>query len=94
METGLKDKNDKMIVAGDFVSLAGNITADDSMGDLPNGWNFDDDDVYEVYYDERIKDWSLKLDVEPDTPYNVKYMNHAVALLHEGDVEIIENYKK
>jgi hypothetical protein len=87
-ETGLLDKNGKMIQGGDFVSLDGNMTADNSLGSLPNGWTFDEDDIYEVYWDERISKWSLKLDVEPDSAYNVKYMNHAVSLLHSGDVEI------
>lgn len=89
METGLLDKHGAPIKVGDFVSLAGNMTTDDSMGELPNGWIFDETDVYEVYLDERIGKYSLKLDVEPDTPYNIKYMNHAVHLLHEGLAEIV-----
>lgn len=89
VNTGLLDKNGQMIKSGDFVSLAGNITADDSMGLLPNGWTFDESDVYEVYWDERISKWSLKLAVEPDSPYNVKYMNHAVSLLHTRAVEVV-----
>ena len=87
--TGLLDKNGVEIKPGDFVSLDGNMTADDSLGILPNGWIFDESDVYEVYLDERITTWSLKLPVEPDTPENIKYMNHAVSLLHDGRVEIV-----
>jgi len=90
MNTGLQDKHGNQIKAGDFVSLAGNMTADDSMGALPNGWMFDETDVYEVHWDERISNWSLKLGVEPDSPYNIKYLNHAVSLLHSGDVEIVK----
>lgn len=93
MNTGLVDKHGIEIKAGDFVSLDGNMTADDSLGDLPNGWTFDETDVYEVYFDERISKYSLKLRVEPDSPYNVKFMNHAVGLLHSGQVEIVSSEK-
>jgi hypothetical protein len=88
--TGILDKNGVMIHVGDMVSLDGNMTADDSLGELPNGWTFDEKDVYEVYIDPRIGDrkYSLKLGCEPDSPYNRKYMNHAVSLLHSGDVVI------
>lgn len=90
-DTGLLDKTGRMIKEGDFVSLDGNITADDSMGDLPNGWSFDESDIYQVYWDQRIANWSLKLDVEPDSAYNVKYMNHAVSLLHSGDTQVVDS---
>lgn len=90
-EIGIKDRNGIMIKDGEFVSLDGNITSDNSFGFLPNGWSFDDTDVYQVYFDERINNWSLKLGVEPDTEYNAKYMNHAVSLLHGGNVTIVKN---
>ncbi len=93
-KTGLIDKNGTEILSGDFVSLDGNLTTDDSLGVLPNGWFFDSDNIYEVYFDERVKDWSLKLGVEPDTAYNCKYMNHAVGLLHDGDIVICKPPKK
>ena len=91
MKTNILDKNDKEISSGDMVSLDGNMTADNSsLGTLlPSGWIFDEEDVFEVYFDKRILQWSLKLGVEPDTPYNAKYMNHAVSLLHSGDVAIV-----
>lgn len=86
---GLIDKHGNPIHDGDWVSLDGNMTADDSMGFLPNGWFFDETDVYQVYWDERIKNWALRLDCEPDSPENIKYMNHAVSLLHQGNAEIV-----
>lgn len=87
--TGLLDSEGAAIHDGDWVSLDGNMTADDSFGELPNGWFFDEKDVYQVYLDPRINRWSLKLDVEPDTPYNCKYMSHAVSLLHSEDVKVV-----
>lgn len=92
-ETGLFDKNGTMICDQDWVSLDGNITADNSMGFLPNGWTFDEDDVYKVYFDESIQEWSLELNMKPDSAYNVKYMNHAVGLLHDKSVEIVTEPK-
>jgi len=92
---GVKDRNGIEIAEGDWVSLDGNITADDSLGFLPNGWTFGEADVYEVVWDDRIKDkwgdkkWSLDLGCAPDTAYDTKYMNHAVGLLHSGDVTIV-----
>lgn len=97
--TGLLDKHGVEIREGDRVSLDGNMTADNSMGALPNGWFFDETDVYEVYFDERARSqtaaatkgaWVLKLNCQPDSPENIKYMNHANSLLHDGRVEIVK----
>jgi len=87
--TGLFDKNGVEIKSGNMVSLNGNMTADDSFGTSPNGWTFEEDDVYEVYFDDSIKNWSLKLGIKPDSVYNCKYMSHAVSLLHDARVEIV-----
>lgn len=87
--TGLFDCEGKEIKCGDMVSLDGNMTADNSMGSLPNGWIFDDKSVYKVYYDDRISNWSLDLGVDPDTPVNRKFMDHAVGLLHQGASRIV-----
>ncbi|MEM7756578.1 MAG: hypothetical protein AAF298_00400 [Cyanobacteria bacterium P01_A01_bin.40] len=89
-KTGLLDKNGIEIVEGDKVSLAGNMTTDDSLGFLPNGWSFDDKDVYEVFFDESVQNWSLRLGIVLDNNYNIKYANHAVSLLHNERVEIVE----
>lgn len=91
--TGITDREGQEIKEGNYVSLDGNITADNSLGDLPNGWIFDEEDFYKVIFDDRINNWSLDLGVEPDSRYNVKYMNHAVSLLHDGEVTIVETTK-
>ena len=88
--TGLKDRSGQEIHNGDRVSLDGNMTADNTFGTLPNGWVFDQDDIYEVYFDDRIECWSLQLGVEPDSELNRKYISHAVSLLHEGSVDIVK----
>lgn len=93
-KTGLFDSDGIEIKDGDFVSLAGNMTADDSVDILPNGWTFDETDIYQVYLDERIGKWSLMLGVEPDSPYNCKYMSHAVSLLHDRAVKIADKSNK
>lgn len=88
--TGLFDKHSVEIKDGDMVSLGNVITGENSLGHLPNGWIFHaDEDVYKVYFDKRIDDWSLKLGVEPDSPLNRKYMSHAVGLMYDGHAEIV-----
>lgn len=89
-DTGLFDVHGLEIKSGDMVSLDKNMTSDNSMGELPNGWVFDETDIYEVYFDDAINEWSLKLGVEPDSDYNIKYMNHALSLLHDGRAEIVK----
>lgn len=89
MKKTLYDINGRIIKSGCLVSLDGNMTADNSMGDLPNGWIFDDKDVYEVFFDHTINALSLKLGCKPDSRYNIKYMNHAVSLLHGGKTRLI-----
>ena len=84
--TGLLDREGVEIIDGDMVSLDGNMTADDGMGELPNGYVFDESDVYRVYWDERINNWSLECGVEPDSNVNIHYLNHAVGLLHDQAV--------
>ena len=87
--TGLFDRNGHEICVGDYVSIGGNITADDSMGPLPNGWTFWDDEFFQVVYDDFLKTWSLSFDLEPDSPLNAKYIHHALALLHNGCAELV-----
>ncbi len=91
METGILDRNGDMIMDGDIVSLDGNITSDNSMGDLPNGYLFDEKDVFQVYYDDRVKAWSLNMGMQPDSRENCHYMSHAVSLLHDSSVTIVRN---
>lgn len=91
MTTGLLDIDGVEIKDGDYVSLDGNMTADNSMGTLPNGWIFEEDDVYQVYFDSRINNWSLRIDdVDLQSAYDVKFLNHAVSLLHSKQVKIVE----
>lgn len=85
-----KDRDGKIIKAEDYVSLSGLMTADDSMSWLPNGWSFDDDDVFRVYFDDRIGTLSLDMGVGLDSEHNTKLLNHALSLLYSGSVKKVE----
>lgn len=94
--TGIVDRKGREIREGDWVSLDGNMTADDSLGLLPNGFFFDEDDVFQVWWDDRCKAWGLRLGVQPnegadyiERGTNTKYVNHAYSLLNDGDVTVV-----
>lgn len=87
--TGLFDCNGTEIKEGDYVGLEG-MTTDDTLGVLPNGWFFNKiEDIFKVYWDSRINNWALDIPTDFNDPYQVKYLNHAMCLLHEGDCEIV-----
>ena len=90
LETKIKDIDGLIIFDGDMVSLDGNMTADNSLGWLPNGWIFNKEDVYQVRFDLNIDHWSLDLDTDPNTAYNRKYINHATSLLHDNRVKLVQ----
>jgi len=90
----IKDKGGKIINQGDFVSLGSVLTNQDGVG-LFNGFFFDkDEDIYEVFFDESINHWSLKMGIKPNTYENVMLLNHALNLLHTQKTLIVKKPKK
>ena len=92
--TGLQDKHGNEIREGDWISLDGNITADDTFGLLPNGYVFNEEHVYQVFWDKDAVYgkgcWGLRTEEKPDSDENKKYLNHVYTLLHRGRGEIVD----
>lgn len=89
--TGLIDCNNNEIKEGDYVALGDTMTTDDTLGYLPNGWFFNKEEhIYKVYWDTRINNWALDIDTDWNSDYDIKYLNHAMCLLHDGDCEIVD----
>ena len=89
MKDRLLDKSGKLINEGEYVSLGNTMTNHKGSGFFFDG----DDDIYEVFFDESIDDWSLIMNVKPKTFENVMFMNHALHLLHNKMCLIVKKPK-
>jgi len=89
--TGQRDKNGKMSFAGDVADFSGNMTADNSFGLEPNGYFFDEDDRYAIFWNDKLLLWDLDIPDDPDDEFQWKYKMHVRDLFINGKFQIIGN---
>ncbi len=79
----------KEIYDGDVLSFAGYMTADNSMGQEPNGYIYDDTSIHQVIWDNTIGAWGLKFTKEEEAA--PKYRKDTRWLMIDGSCEVIGN---